>query len=274
LYPPVNLVEERQIMKLSYVTDADIRDINHWSGLTWHIFHMLKKQDIEVAVIDNLINYTDFVSLARRLYARIMGITGKRYFVERELSVAKRYAKAIEKNINQNIDIIFSPGSIPFSALKSNKKKVFYTDATFAAMINYYPAYKNLCKHTIRLGNELEKSALENCDLAIYSSEWAAESAIHDYHINPEKVKVVPFGANIECARNEHDIKEIIKTKTKEVCNLLFIGVDWERKGGEIAVKIAEQIHNSGIPVHLDIVGIKKTPLTLTPLYKKSWIYK
>jgi hypothetical protein len=217
-------------MKLSYVTDADINDINHWSGTTWHIFHALKKQDIEVTVIDNLINYTDFVSLARRLYARIIKITGNRYFVEREWSVAKRYAKAIEKNINQNTDIIFSPGSIPFSVLKSNKMKVFYTDATFAAMINYYPVYKNICKHTIRIGNELEKSALENCDLAIYLSEWASESTIHDYHINPEKIKVVPFGVNIECTRNKHDIHDIIKTKTKKVCNL-FIGVDWEKKG-------------------------------------------
>ncbi|MDR2692351.1 MAG: glycosyltransferase family 4 protein [Dysgonamonadaceae bacterium] len=122
-------------------------------------------------------------------------------------------------------------------------------------MLNYYANFTNLAAYAIRTGNKLEKCALQNCDLIFYASGWAADSAINDYNANPQKVKIVPFGANIECSRTEADIKRIIKNKLNGQCNLLFCGVDWKRKGGEFAVQIAREIQNKNIPVRLDIVG-------------------
>jgi hypothetical protein len=89
-------------------------------------------------------------------------------------------------------------------------------------MVDFYPDFTNLCTETIRHGNEMEQSALSRCRLAIYSSEWAANSAIQHYNVNPTKVRVVPFGANIECDRRIEDIARIASSKTFNVIKLLF----------------------------------------------------
>jgi glycosyltransferase involved in cell wall biosynthesis len=43
--------------------------------------------------------------------------------------------------------------------------------------------------------------------------------------------------------------------KSFETCKLLFIGVDWIRKGGDISIKAAELLNQRGIKTELDIVG-------------------
>ena len=72
-------------------------------------------------------------------------------------------------------------------------------------MLNFYPEFSNLCNETIRNGNGMEQAALSNCELAIYSSEWAAASAINNYQVDREKIKVVPYGANLSCTLSIED---------------------------------------------------------------------
>jgi glycosyltransferase involved in cell wall biosynthesis len=132
-------------------------------------------------------------------------------------------------------------------------------------MLGYY--YQISDERTVRQAYKRQKGAIENSDLMIYSSEWAAQSAIEDYGADPDKVKVVPFGANIECDRTQSDIEAMIKKRIDSpgTCNLLFTGVDWRRKGGEKAVAVAMKLHEKGIPVRLDVVGVRE-PLDLPPL--------
>lgn len=162
-------------------------------------------------------------------------------------------------------EVVFAASPIPLTYLKSDKIKVFYADANFADMINYYyPGFFNLSARTIKMRNKMEQDALNNCDLVLYSSDWAANGAKNNYKINDtDKIKVVPFGANCECTRTKDDIAKIIDNKQKNVCNLLFVGVDWERKGGCIALQTAKILHEKGVKVRLDIAGIRKCPIEL-----------
>ena len=103
--------------------------------------------------------------------------------------------------------------------------------------------------------HKMEKLALEKCDLAIYSSDWAAKSAVDFYRADPNKVKVVPFGANIEHDFKYDDIKQAIESRPSNICKLLFLGVDWLRKGGNTAYLIAKQLNQSGLKTELTVVG-------------------
>ena len=122
-------------------------------------------------------------------------------------------------------------------------------------MIGFYPGFTGLCRETIRDGNRAEQLALSTCRLAIYASDWAAETAIRNYDVDPAKIKVVPFGANIGCNRDADEIQKIISHKRPEPCRLLFLGVDWFRKGGDISIRVAELLMNRGIKTELHIVG-------------------
>jgi len=241
-------------MKIAYVTTYDALNIKNWSGLGYYISKSLKNHSISIEYIHSLKEKHLLLYKSKNILYKYL--FRKRYFQNREPVILKDYARQVNtKLLGHNIDIVFSPGTIPIAYLGCKQPIVFWTDATFSGMIDFYPNWENLSKETIRCGNIMEKSALNRCKLAIYSSEWAAKTAINYYKVDPHKVKVVPFGANIECNRNFKDIKEIINTRHSNKCKLLFLGVDWLRKGGDIALKVAEELNKSGLKTELTIVG-------------------
>jgi len=252
-------------INLTYVTLHDAKDVHNFSGTEYYIAKALEKQPVHIDYIGDLHKKMSLSDLfLKHFYLTFMPENG--FLNERAISVSRNYAKQIINRMNPNTNVIFATSSIPVSMMDIQNKgirKVFYTDATFAAMLDYYPEFTNLGKYAIKQGNLLEQKALDNCDLAIYASEWAAESAITYYKSNPNKVKIVPRGAGIETLRTKDEVERIICSKSKNECNLLFSGIDWQRKGGNIALDTAKILYEKGINVHLDIVGIRNLSLEL-----------
>lgn len=246
-------------MKVIFVTIYNARDIRNWSGIPYYIGKAFLDAGIEVHFIDDLKSLPDkyFKFRLRNLvYNRLFkGKLGKykSFYEPKNLKFIASQVKDRIKNIEDGI--IFSPGTIPVAYLNTDKPIAIWTDATFASMENYYEDFGGLSKRTIKNCNLYEKNALKRSALAVYSSEWAAHSSIKDYNAAPAKVKIIPFGPNIEAKRTINDIKDINIQKSKSVCKLLFIGQNWERKGGEVAVKVAKYLDEKGIKTELTIVG-------------------
>ena len=59
--------------------------------------------------------------------------------------------------------------------------------------------------------------------------DLAHKHAIQYYGISPHKINVLPFGANLEDRYILHGVHNVVK--------LLFVGVEWERKGAELAIQ-------------------------------------
>jgi glycosyltransferase involved in cell wall biosynthesis len=243
-------------MKIAYVTTYDSSDIHAWSGLGSYILHSLQDAGIQTESIGNFKegNIGALQSkLKRKYYSKLRS---KQYLSDREPKVLKYYATQLEKRIvSLDFDIVFSPGTIPIAYLQTEKPIVFWTDATFAGMVDFYPEFTHLCSETIKNGNKMEQLALSKCRLAIYSSEWAASTAIQNYDVDPAKIKVVPFGANISSERDINKINRIIDQKNFDTCKLLFVGVDWHRKGGDKALAITKLLNKRGLRTELHIVG-------------------
>ncbi len=256
-------------MDIAYVTTYDGNDIQKWSGTGYHISEALKNQLLYVEHISSLNNaYSLPFKAAGRLYNRLFK---KNYLADRNPSVLKNYARQVSKSLSHlDADVVFSPGTVPITYLECRQPIAFWTDATFAGMIDFYPEFSNLCEQSIKDGNRMEQMALERCQLAIYSSDWAAKTAINKYRVNPSKVKVVPFGANIKCNRDFNDIKEIVASRPRDKCKLLFLGVDWFRKGGDVALEVAKQLNEAGINVELTIAGCQPVVEEPLPNYVKS----
>ena len=65
----------------------------------------------------------------------------------------------------------------------------------------------------------------------------------------------MPFGANIVCDRTVADVDRLIAARPVDRCELLFIGRIWERKGGDVAMAVAEELNALGVPTRLTLVG-------------------
>ena len=80
----------------------------------------------------------------------------------------------------------------------------------------------------------LEKRVYEAAARIITTSEFARKSVIEDYNIDSKKVKVIPFSVKLEKFSSIDRSKKAPKTR----CNILFIGGDFKRKGGEDVLEV------------------------------------
>jgi glycosyltransferase involved in cell wall biosynthesis len=250
----LQLINQKDPLKIAYCTTYDSSDVHAWSGLGFYILKTLQDSGFQTERIGKLSDRKSlFFKIKKLLYKQIVS---KTYLWDREPAILVDYANQIEKLLsNIHHDVVFSPSTVPISYLQTKKPIVFWTDATFAGMLDFYPEFSNLCAQTIKNGTVMEQLALSKCSLAIYSSSWAANTAIQNYDINPAKVKVVPFGANISCDRNLQDVNTLIENRSSDICKLLFLGVDWHRKGGEKALAVADSLNQQGIRTELHIAG-------------------
>jgi glycosyltransferase involved in cell wall biosynthesis len=176
--------------------------------------------------------------------------------------IHKHYARQISSKLREleNVDVVCSgvnPCVQPVSYLDCKQPIVIWADTTYVSAIDFYPKYFRdcICPESIRDIIANETSLLNRCRLAIYSSEWGARNAIEYYKIDPARVKVVPFGANLECNRTLDDIKVLVNSRPRDNCRLLFVGTDWLRKGGNVAVQTASELNKAGLPTELTVVG-------------------
>jgi len=241
-------------MKLAFVTTYDATNVAHWSGLGTHISRAIQDQGIDLRHVGP-IDY-NFSFLSRAKYKFYQKILNRVCLPEREHFLAAHYARKVNDLLQgQDVDIVFSPGSIPVSKLQCDAPIVIYADATFAGLIELYYQYVSIDRDYLDKGHALEKEALDKCALAIFASDWAAETATKFYGTSPSKIRVIPFGANLQKQRSETEILSAIERRPIDLCRLLFVGVDWERKGGDIAVAVADKLNERGIKTELTVVG-------------------
>jgi glycosyltransferase involved in cell wall biosynthesis len=257
-------------MRVAYITSYNSEEVKHWSGTGHYIAEALRTQGIELLRINCKVNYSFLQRLQRKLSKVLFN---KVHLLEREPAYLKSIAKKASQLLsNKDYDIIFSPGSLPITYLKTNKPIVFFTDATYDCLMNLYLKDQPLTKKSIENGNKAEAMALKNATLAFYTSEWAIESAIDKYKVDIAKIRKTNFGANIPYVYSEEEIRMLIAERIqKETKDLLFIGVDWYRKGAKKAIETVALLNAKGYQVSLTIVGCAIPEGVVLPSFVKHY---
>jgi glycosyltransferase involved in cell wall biosynthesis len=217
-----------------------------------------------------------YISLPLKIFSKIKRILqlGK-FDYQHSLILSKAYAQALEKIIkSSDFDLIFAPAASSLIAfLKTDIPIVYVSDTTFANMINYYPGFTGLTKRSVIEGNEVERLALNNATLCLFSSEWALKSAMEFYSQPEKKLHFIPMGANIESHSTNIPLRQ---DSEDNCCRLLFLGVNWERKGGNVAIDCLKSLHSRGVRAKLTICGcepsgkIDTTDVELIPFLDKN----
>jgi glycosyltransferase involved in cell wall biosynthesis len=125
------------------------------------------------------------------------------------------------------------------------------SDATFALMRNFYANFERYDSGTAKAGERAEKNSIVRSVHNCFSSGWAARSAVDHYGAKPENVSVIPWGCNLPYI----DADRARLSAGNAPLRLLFIGGDWQRKGGDLVLETLRLLHERGVPVTLDIVG-------------------
>ena len=261
------------VRRIAYVTTYDVLNISTWTktdyklgnwGAGYHLGKALENQSISldyIGIVDKRKEY--FITKVKgKLYYKLAyyKLYKKVYASWAEPIVIRDYASQISKKMSGfNSDMLLAienESILPLAYLECKQPIVVWTDTSIAGLIDFYSSpYNNFCFETKRNIYAMEKAGLERCKLVIFSSDWAAKTAIQAYGLEPSKVKVVPWGANLECNRTDDDIKSIVASRSQNICKLLFIGVAWYRKGGDIAIEVAKKLNEMGLETELLLVG-------------------
>jgi len=241
------------MLKIAYLYQLDASNPAVQSGRPASILRNLSAQGAAIHEVFPMATQTSRLSMLKKLLYRL---AGRYYRGDREPKYLSAIAAEFDRRTRGiNYDIAFCPGSEAVSHLEAKRPIVFCADATFANIIDYYWDFSSLSSEYVRKGHLQEANALRRAALAIYPSEWAARSAINFYHAEPDKVAIIPFGANLGSQNSRDQVHQWIAGRRHESLRLLFVGRSWKRKGGDLVVETAKHLVQRGLRVTLDVVS-------------------
>lgn len=128
-----------------------------------------------------------------------------------------------------------------------------YTDHTHKENLRYpsYDRRRFFGEKWIRM----EEKIYRNASMVFTMSSNISRSVIEDYSCNSEKVNCVYCGSNIGA-----DPDDIIDESKYSGKNILFIGIEWERKGGPVLVDAFRKVLKVYPDATLTIVGTDANP--------------
>jgi glycosyltransferase involved in cell wall biosynthesis len=239
-------------LKIGFLSARDPTDRKSWSGLIFYLYNALKSIADEVEYLK--LPPSRELQLATRVASKMRRVLKVRGDITQSVPLSMVYGKLYRQAIlASRCDLVFSPAaSTEIGYLRSPVPVVYLSDATFRLMENYYYPLSEVHPITRWEANHLEKRAILNADALIYASDWAAHSAIEHYGANPDKIKIIPFGANMDDVPVRESLSE---GSSDDRLRLLFVGRDWERKGGRIAFDALLALLDRRIDAELTIVG-------------------
>lgn len=235
---------------IAYLSSAEPLDKKVWSGTHYSIFRSLQ----QIAEVTALGPYSPNASLffGALLNQVFLKITGKRVDYRHSTFVAKAYGRYFSsklKALKPDL-IIAAAASAELAYTEVNAPVIYITDGTFAGCLNYHKVLSNLTSFSTKQGNEIEQRAISKSNITVVSSQWAAKSVIEYYGKAKDAVVILPYGANFEQIISTTPVASTVTT-----FKLLFVGVYWESKGGNIAYAAFKLLKDKGLAVSLTIMG-------------------
>ncbi len=158
---------------------------------------------------------------------------------------------------DQPLELVSHFPLLPASPWPSAWRVAFYIDATTRQVLEDYGAGGRITDAFQRDLLKRERSAYQLATKVVCMCQWAADSVITDYGIDPAKVHVVPGGANLD----EVQLAQLLPAalppppSAAQPLRLGFLGKEWQRKGGPFLLELAEALQQRGLPTVVRAIG-------------------
>jgi glycosyltransferase involved in cell wall biosynthesis len=136
---------------------------------------------------------------------------------------------------------------------------VLCTDAMFPRDYGNHvnPRLDDLSLLSVKFCQLVTKKGLQAASLCVFPATFAGEEACVEYGVSSDNIKIIPFGANIEDPGGHIAARRSLDQAVKSTrITLLFVGKDWDGKGGDVAVETVEILRQKGIEAKLHVVGV------------------
>lgn len=236
-------------------------DRRAWSGTMYQSFTGLQRAGYQVDYLYALRDYHETFAdkLLCTYWLRIPAKFGKNMRMDEAFYTKRICAQTLRNFDYSSYDLIFIPTHIAIvNALpkKTRAKVVHLVDATVDSLFDYYSEFSNLIFHNYWEAHILGKRAFKRSDLIIASSDWCKKNAINTYGIKENRIAVIEFGANIDYK----DVPALPKQISGKSLQIYWSGVNWLRKGGDIAIACCDELVKRGYQISFNITGMRDLP--------------
>ena len=229
-------------------------DPGSWSGSASSLFCVLRdKGNLVGAHSVDLSTAQKFLSAARRpaLTRRRLYLNVMKNKVSHDLRTAN--ARCVIEQTQQHYNVILQLGALFRPAVPKGVLHCSYHDGNTAVSRRSEFAYTKASPRVLAESWQNEQEFYPRVDLIFTMSEWLRQSMIHDFGACPENVIAVGAGPNLSYVQ---ELLESTGPRTnRNSKTVLFVGVDFEGKGGPMLIKAFRQVRKEVPDAKLKIVG-------------------
>lgn len=236
-------------MRVVFVAIASPFKRQSWSGIPFFALREVERRFPGTQVIET--------PRLDRLVERIGGLERHGLMVRRQPGLVRLYSRRIEGELERlQPDVVVAIGAAHKLAFIDRKWPLVYAaDCLFASVVSYYGKYRRLSPRARAKGEAIQRELLARADRVLLASQWAVDEARIHYGLDPDVVRVAPMGANLE------DDPGFQPPQRGEPLRLLFVGFDWERKGGSRIFAVWQCLRREFRDVELHVVGSEPAEL-------------
>lgn len=241
-------------MKIAFITDGFPHSVKV------NTYKMLQKlfpdsridwiNTLDIAKKNKFISFLNIFFIIKEYWAHYF--FGKKpflFYFFRTTFIFKQIKKRLNKIISkEKYDFTFQM-MLMFDASTDNIPNFTYNDVTHLTYESF-PVYNKWHQNSNKW-IELEKEIYKNAAINFLWSQNIAKDMRQLYGIDTSKIKVVGVGGNV-CPNNADDLLKLERYKRKRI---LFVGYDWERKGGDYLYQAFKKVLILHKDAKLIIVG-------------------
>jgi glycosyltransferase involved in cell wall biosynthesis len=260
--PDEALVSQKMSKPLKHLLMTTLEDAYHpgsWSGIVYSLRLALERKVERVSVFQPGRPKRTPLNVAKRLW---YGGDPPRYPLSLTKAALKQTAKEVQREISGlHPDAVLSISSQCVAFVDRPEIPIFtFSDAPWMTWHQAYERWDPLPVNGVEFA-AIEAQAARRIDGSCFGSRWACDEAERLYSADGvslrKKIHMTPLGANWVPTLTNEELLAAIAARERDQIELLYVGKDWERKGGPMAVAVAELLHAVGHKVRLHLVGCR-----------------
>lgn len=238
-----------------------------WSGISRFFFQECKNQGILKRAIGVDLRKSRAALLIAKNFRLKRDEWRQRYFLD------PAYRRALTKVVEQTLQpgdlegpIIQIGAMFDTPAIVPRDTLVFsYHDGNLATRLRSPYGRAFLSRRRIDQAWKFEKDVYLKLERIFTMSEFLRNSFVDDFGIPPEKVVNVGSGVNF------NSIPKLKNDKDYDTREILFVGVEFERKGGHVLLNAFSKVRDVFPDATLHVVGPRSSPPIGLPMDGVKW---
>lgn len=240
----------------SGIMGRDPFDDKSWSGSSRHFFESCRR----VGILERAFGVE--VPLLLRLPLMVLNFSPHRNVWRQRFHLDVNYYEMLTREICRRFkpsdfscDVLQLGGiyNVP-KCVKGRSKCYSYHDGNLAQLVKSPYMPKNISKAKVKRALMYEEEVYQGMEKIFTMSEYLKRSFCEDFGIDEKKITCIGCGINLDEIPDEVE-------KDYEKKNILFIGRDFYRKGGEQILRAFKTVREKFTNAKLFIIGPQKVDL-------------